>query len=141
MFKNWAVALLLGIVSLGVMADDEEDSEVCSRATLNGSYGFVMDGTIQPFGQVALSGVIRTNGAGAFSGGEVASIGGQVMRATYSGSYSVNTDCTGQAQYQIVAPNFVATRSVAFVITKGGKEFFIISTVPGSIVSGKAQRQ
>lgn len=140
MFKNLAVALLLGSVSFGVMADDD-DGDACSRATLNGSYGFVMDGTIQPFGPVALSGVIRTNGAGAFSGGEVASIGGQILQATYSGSYTVNPDCTGQAQYQLIAPNFVSTRSVAFVITKDGKEFFIISTVPGSVISGKAQRQ
>lgn len=141
MFKYWAVALLLGSVSFGAMADDDGQSDVCSSATLNGSYGFVMNGTIQPFGQVALSGVIRANGAGAFSGGEVASIGGQIMQATYSGSYTVNPDCTGQAQYQLVAPNFVSTRSMAFVITKGGKEFFLISTVPGSIISGTAQRQ
>lgn len=139
MFKYWAVALLLGSVPFGAMADDE--SSACSPATLNGSYGFVMDGSIQPFGQVALAGVIRANGAGAFSGAEVASVGGQITRASYSGSYTVDPDCTGQAQYQIVAPNFVATRSVAFVITKGGKELFLISTVPGSTISGTAQRQ
>lgn len=142
MFKYVAVALVLAVSSFNAFADDDDDDRVtvCSRATLNGNYGFAMDGTMQPVGPVALAGIIRANGAGAFSGVEVASIGGQIVQATYTGSYTVNPDCTGQAQYQLVAPNFVATRSMAFVITNGGKEFFMMSTVPGSVISGKAQR-
>ena len=139
MLKRFALASLLFVACSTAFADDDDD--VCSKATLNGNYGFLMDGTIQPFGPVVLSGIIRSNGRGAFSGVETASVGGQIYQATFSGSYTVNADCSGSAQYQLVAPNLVMSRSVAFVITKGGAEFFIMSTVPGSIVGGKAQRQ
>lgn len=134
------VSLLLLIACSNASADDDGHS-VCSNATINGNYGFSMTGSIQPFGNVALSGTIRSNGRGSFSGVEMASIGGQIAQATYSGAYSVNADCTGTAQYQLVAPNLVMSRSINFVITKRGAEFFMLSTVPGSILAGKAQRQ
>lgn len=141
MLKRFALASLLFVACSTAFADDDDDEKECSKATLNGNYGFLMDGTIQPFGPVVLSGIIKSNGRGAFSGVETASVGGQIYQATFTGSYTVNAVCSGSAQYQLVAPNLVMSRSVAFVITKGGAEFFIMSTVPGSIVGGKAQRQ
>lgn len=140
MLKSFAAALFFLAACSNAFADDD-GPYICSTNTLNGNYGFAMDGTIQPMGSVALAGTIRSNGRGAFSGVEMASVGGQVYQATYSGSYSVNADCTGSAHYQLVAPNLVMSRSVAFVITKRGAEFFMLSTVPGSVLSGKAQRQ
>lgn len=141
MLKRFALALFFVAACSSASADDEYETYTCSNATITGNYGFSMSGTIQPFGNVAMVGTIRSNGRGSFSGVETASVGGQIYQATYSGTYSVSADCTGSAQYQLIAPNFVMSRSIAFVITKKGAEFFILSTVPGSVLSGKAQRQ
>lgn len=138
MLKHLVVGLLF-VACSPVFANDDGRGR-CSNATINGNYGFSMTGSIQPIGNVALSGTIRSDGHGSFSGVEMGSVGGQIVQATYTGTYAVNADCTGTAQYQLVAPNLVMSRTISFVITKRGAEFFMLSTVPGSILSGKAQR-
>lgn len=67
MLKHLVVGLLF-VACSPVFANDDGRGR-CSNATINGNYGFSMTGSIQPIGNVALSGTIRSDGHGSFSGG------------------------------------------------------------------------
>ena len=78
----------------------------CSLATVQGSYALFGHGTITgplpglpppPF-PTNHSGIVIFDGAGNFSGSEVASVGGLIMPATFKGIYAVNPDCTASAE-------------------------------------------
>jgi hypothetical protein len=104
-----AFGLLLALTggSVVVHADEEdatatlESAETCSNASLHGTYGFSFhrvnlnpDGTRAS--EFAGVGVETLDGHGAITSGRLMSVfGGQPSALTFTGTYSVNADCTG----------------------------------------------
>ena len=90
----------------GLVQTVEAAPGVCSLATMQGSYALFGQGTITgsltgfrppPF-PTNHSGIVIFDGAGNFSGSEVASVGGSIVPATFTGTYIVNPDCTASAE-------------------------------------------
>jgi hypothetical protein len=114
----------------------------CSVATLSGNYGFNNPGFIAPGHSnkgaevpFAAVGVITLDGAGNTSGTYTLAVKGGISSGnTFSGTYTVNSDCTGSTTVQ-GAPNS------NFVILGGGAEIFGIETSPGFTGTLDAKRE
>lgn len=107
----------------------------CSLATLTGNYGFTSSGFTTPNHSIKGTEVpFAVVGAGAFDGAGNFSItytlairGGISQGLTTSGTYTVNSDCTGTATFTAGA---AAGTTENMVIVSGGAEVFQIITTP-----------
>jgi len=84
-----------------VQAKDEDDGNDgrpgnCSLRTLNGHYGDSFSGTIVGLGPIAGIGVTNFDGRGNLTGTDTVNINGSGgIPETSTGTYTVNSDCTG----------------------------------------------
>jgi hypothetical protein len=107
----WAAGVLLllvglaGVLAMGtVYAEDENATKAkCSEATLDGTYLFADEGFVikdnekVPF---AASGYEVYDGNGHTKGVSTINVNGKVSsKETFSGTYTVNADCTGSSTY------------------------------------------
>ena len=127
-----------------VQAQDEGDDRGgspgnCSLGTLNGSYGDTISGTIVGFGPIAAIGVTNFDGNGHFTGTDTVNINGSGgIPETSTGTYTVNSDCTG-TRVQTFPDGRVV--SASFVIVNHGKEFLLVNTAPGLVITGSGKKQ
>jgi len=92
-------------------------------------------------GTLAVVGLMVANGSGRLTDiTSSSSIDGQITRFyTYTGSYTVNPDCTGSlTMYSGTSGQPV---NYDFVIAKGGAELFLVGTDSGLAVTGTAIHQ
>jgi hypothetical protein len=91
-----------GTLDTGLVRTVHAAQGTCSRATVQGSYVVFGQGTITgplpgfpppPF-PTNHSGIVSFDGAGNFTGSEMASLDGLVGPATFTGTYTVNPNCT-----------------------------------------------
>ena len=97
------LAIILGATFLslapGARAQDEPG---CSSASVAGKWGFTTNGTVVGIGPRASIGILTLDGVGNLRNGKAtASLNGSVTDETFSGTYSVNPDCTGKLAIQI----------------------------------------
>jgi hypothetical protein len=131
-FTMAAVTVLALAMSLTAQAQDKG----CSNATLRGSYAQTGSGVItappDQAGPFANVGTLVFDGKGGLAGTLVANSNGSSSPATETGTYTVNSDCTGAYTVQI-AP-FGITSQAFFAIDSNGDELEIIVTDPGSVI-------
>jgi hypothetical protein len=120
--------LVLGVLAVGSgYAKNENAAKAkCSEATLDGTYLFAQNGVElkgndqRPF---ALAGYEVFDGNGKVKGVDSSNFNGEITRnERFSGTYSVNADCSGTATYsdgtrydQFIAPD---GSILTFVLTK-----------------------
>jgi hypothetical protein len=74
-----------------------QDEGVCSDATVAGKWGFTTNGTVGGVGPRASLGILTLDAAGNVRNGKAtASLNGNITEETFSGTYTVNPDCTGK---------------------------------------------
>ncbi len=99
--------------------------EGCSEATLNGAYGFHRWG-VTPQGvlldEVALG---NFDGQGNFTSEGTLSLGDEISRTSFAGTYVVNPDCS------YIGYNSDGVEIYRGVIVDGGKEAFLLRMNPG----------
>lgn len=123
--------------------DNTGDKEKrCSNRTLNGSYGFTVEGLLGiPGGGTQIRGVIlqEYDGNGHLTQVEHVVVDGAPPSETWtpgSGTYTVNADCTGSATITIPSsggPPLV----VFFVVTKHGRMVREVSNGNAIIATGE----
>jgi hypothetical protein len=126
-----------------VHAQDENSG--CSLTSLKGPYAVEGQGTVvvqlpglpAPPAPLAESSLANFNGAGAFSGHGTVSIGGAALNTTFTGTYTVNSDCTGNLT---VNTNLGLTIQEAFVVIGGGRRFITTETDPLAVVERRVER-
>jgi hypothetical protein len=117
--------------------------------TLNGGYGVLEQGAIvkqipgfpfPPPYPVVLAANATYDGAGNESGTFATSIGGLVLTGTFTGTYTVNSDCTYTEEFVATPPG--VSLHVSGVITGSGtfKEIRYIYTDPDRVVYGTAKK-
>lgn len=137
------VALMLLIIVPNLRA-------TCSNESLHGTYGYFSQGFVSVTADIspalflpqAQTGLATFDGRGSSSGTYTISStdpAGEVSRGTFTGTYAVNSDCTGTAEVLIDTGGSV---HLDFVILSP-TEFVSINTDAGSsiIYSGKKIRQ
>ncbi|MEH1857403.1 MAG: hypothetical protein V7L21_05240 [Nostoc sp.] len=132
--QGFFTTLIIGTVSVLTISDaisqkvNAEAAPSCNNATITGSYGATFTGTVleKPIASVALYKFNGTRNVQAIS--SVNSVNGTISTDNPSGTYSVKQDCT----VQIVFSN---SDTYSGIIVDGGKEIFLIATVPGSVIT------
>ena len=95
-----------------------EESHACSLARSAGKWSFTDQGTVLGIGSRTAVGVFTLDRTGNLQNGvATASLAGAVASETFSGTYTVNGDCTGTITVQISASGteiLTVTLSIAF---------------------------
>jgi len=130
---------LVGVMAIGTgYAKDETDAVKCSNATLEGTYLFAQDGVeIKGNDQLpfANAGYEVFDGNGKVKGVQSANINGKITRnERFSGTYSVNADCTSTATYSD------GTRYDQFIAPDGSELTFALSKPSEIVTSGFESR-
>jgi hypothetical protein len=112
----------------------------CSNADLTGSYGFSFNGTnLEMNVRFIIVGRFDADGKGNFKGTDSESVNGKVARGPFTGTYTLNPDCTGSGTLHFEGANFEA--KLDFVLVSDGDEIFLIDIGGGNLESGTAKRQ
>lgn len=149
-FFGILVAVLATLFISGAVTKLHAAPPACNLSDLQGSYGYVGQGaqvtsTFTSF--VAVFGILGFDGTGRVSGSfNLANSSGvtSVASGSYSGSYSVNPDCSGSLTLLTIGGTSVFFADI--VIVENGHEFLFYSpngtaTVSPSIVSGSGKKQ
>lgn len=109
----FALALVASL-AVPVHADDDH----CSLKRAAGKWSFTDNGTVVGVGPRVAVGILTLDSAGNVSNGvATSSLNGAVAQETFSGTYTVNSDCTGTIQVTIYsggAELFAVTLNSAF---------------------------
>jgi len=112
----------------------------CSDANITGKYGYLVYGFDSSGNPTATLGYMKANGKGTFTGTEAVADDGNVeQNIPVSGTYSINSDCTGSGT--IKAKGGKNTDTFALVVVSAGKTLQVLSTDTGSVQGGTAQAQ
>jgi hypothetical protein len=112
---------------------DRVRTRVCTSGVAEGRYGYTFNGTIVGVGTTTAVGVLTVDSLGNLSFADTQSINGQVNRRTFTGTYTINADCTGRAV-------FSTGLTGDFVLTDQGREIRVIITTSGTVISGEGKR-
>jgi len=114
----------------------------CSLANVAGSYGYTANGFIaigpSSFVPVAAAGRITFDGNGLVTGTQTRVVAGSSLDETYSGTYSVNSNCTGS--FTVLVEPDTRTSTVDLVWTNNANGASAVFTTPGFILTATAQR-
>lgn len=128
-------AALMVVAGVG-LAHPAEGAERCSVATLRQSYGYRINGFVgdsAPFAPFTTVGIQTFDGAGRFTAKNTTAIGSEItIDFTFSGTYTVNADCSGT-----MTADF---GKLHFVIVSNGDELFVVSIDKGNNWSGVFKR-
>ena len=136
-----AIALMLGGNAL---AQDSSNTGLhCTNATFHGDYGFTVNGTIIPGGTggptIYIQGVqmIHADGQGNLTDNEALILNGTPLVnnppsyfSLHTGSYAINSDCTGLAFLTNAPTGGVNFIWLSFVMDKRGKQVRMVGVPP-----------
>ena len=130
---------LLFLISTCAFAQDRGHERRCSNATLKGNYGFAIMGT-RPTGPPpapveSFIGLAITNydGHGNLTqtyGTSHGSIGGDSSTDTGSGTYEINSDCSGTATLNLTGRQTPVTLRLWVVVVDGGDQINLVVMTP-----------
>ncbi len=90
------VIVFVAMLVLSMAATAQAESSACSLARAAGTYGFTDNGTVVGVGPRIAVGIFTLDAAGNVKNGKAtSSLNGTVTAETFSGTYTVNSDCTG----------------------------------------------
>ena len=81
---------------------------------------------------------LMNSGHGNFSGSSTADFGGSAFPVAFTGTYTVNANCTGSLTAD-AGPSGINHRDL--VIVDAGKEVEFVSTDPGLVIAGYMKKQ
>jgi len=115
---TWMVGLFAVILTVGMVAPARADDHQCSLARAAGKWSFTDNGTVVGIGPRIATGVFTLDGAGNLQNGlATSSLNGTIAEETFSGTYTVNPNCTGTLSGEIFVSGvelFAVTLNLAF---------------------------
>ena len=149
-----ATTVLLVIAGLTALTGSkafklQANPPACTTAILQGGYGAGTSGLINSSGNpndirirtfvpFAEAVYFAFDGHGHLSGSSTADYGGFIFPVTFTGTYTVNENCTGSLTVD-AGSNGIVHRDL--VIVDGGKEVEFVSTDPGIVIAGYMKKQ
>jgi hypothetical protein len=144
--KTFAIAttalVVFTIAALRSPIAQAQDQTGCDATTITGGYGFNLKGFVYDSRGnsylLASIGRLEADGNGALNGTDTFSFDGTIVKRKMTGTYTINSDCTGSASLQ---NSDNSTAHLDLVVVNNGKEINVIQTDPGFIFSGVLKRQ
>jgi hypothetical protein len=125
--------IVVAVVLLLSCFNNSARAEVCNSQHLRGTYALTLSGfrtlltppqAIGAFSPIAVGGTFRFDGNGSVSRFLLVSFAGQVFPVSDTGSYSVNTDCSGSTSFSDIPEThnlyIVDEKTVAIVTSTTG---------------------
>lgn len=114
-----------------------EGTAVCTDLGVKHNYSMKLTGSVTSIGQVAFVGQLVLNGTGSITGTSTLSLNGSIVSAVpVTGTYTINSNCTGTAQ---ITPKGQSPINLALVVVSADKEMLAVETDTNTIVSGTLQ--
>ena len=136
-------AIAAAVLVLSMAPGAKAQNRGCSDSIIKGTFAFTSDGsrTTPPAlaGAFAEVGTQTFDGVGGTTGTAILSSNGRIVQVTWTGTYTVNPDCTGTFTL-LISPFGVTIRSY-FVVGNNATEFLAIETEPGLIITRTGRRQ
>lgn len=111
-------SLVALVLTVGLAAPAHADDNNCSLARSAGKWSFTDQGTVVGIGPRTAMGVFTFDGEGNLQNGiATSSLNGAIASETFSGTYTVNPDCTGTISIDIFSSGteiLAVTLSIAF---------------------------
>jgi len=98
------------------LAAQATDFAHCTKAAVAGKWTFTTNGSIPGIGPVAAVGSYVSDGSGKLAGSQTRSLNGDVADETFTGTLTVNPDCTGTAVIQVFEAGEVVRTSTLSLI-------------------------
>jgi hypothetical protein len=116
----------------------------CTVASLKGAYGLAINGFYYDAngfqGFYSSAGLAVADGNGSITGTDTVNLDGTPTRGRkFTGTYTVNSDCTGATSLKDASGNVLA--NLDLVITNGGKDVALVDYDTDTILSGTAKLQ
>jgi hypothetical protein len=122
-----------------------QSAQTCDATAFSGGYGYGFNGfAYDSQGNLyilAATGRMVFDGAGNVSGADSYSADGTVGKRTYTGTYTVNSDCTGSMTLQFNSGDPTIGAHSNVVAVNNAKEINIIETDTNFILSGTLKKQ
>jgi hypothetical protein len=153
MRKTWFVLILGAALFGGGMLTSHHLTPVrtvhaqsgCDASTLSGAYGYNLTGYVydsQGYSYfLASAGRLVPDGGGGLSGTETLSFDGTIVHRTYTGTYTMNDDCTGSMVWQVTQGNSTVTVHADIVAVNNAREINFVQTDQPFIFSGVFKKQ
>ena len=117
----------------------------CDLTSLSGAYGYGLTGyAYDNQGNlyiIASAGRLVADGNGGVSGADTYSFDGTIGKRSYTGTYTMNTDCTGSVALQISVGNTTGAAHGDIVSVNNGNEINFVQTDTNYILSGVFKKQ
>ena len=119
--KSRLTSLCWGIFLFVVLLGGTPSAQAahCSLAGVAGTYGFTLSGVVNlPTGAVAIAAVGKAvlDSNGEVSGTEARSVGGGYADETFTGTFTVNADCTGTTTLQFFESGQLVRTSILSIV-------------------------
>ncbi len=152
--KRKMVTRTLAIVFFAALAlgmAPSAQAQECSLASAAGKWGFTTNGTVVGVGPRASQGILTLDAAGNLLDGKAtSSLNGSVTHETFSGTYTVNPDCTGTFAIDLFnqSGNKILTLAGDIVLddnVRGLRLIFTSAVLPngtplGTVITGDGKR-
>ena len=113
----------------------------CSLRGVSGRYGYTTAGAIPTLGPVAAVGQVTLDASGNLTGAQTASFNGAIVPETISGTYTVNSDCTGTATVNVYHGGVLArTTNLAVIFDDNERELRAIFMTSGTVLTLQGKR-
>ena len=127
--KSLAPLLITLFALAAVSAAHASDARRCSTASVAGKFGFTTTGSVPAIGAVAATGIFTQDASGNITGTQTRSLNGDIADETFTGTATVNPDCTGTDTIQVFESGIlVRTTTLHVVYDDNGREARAIFT-------------
>jgi hypothetical protein len=110
-----------------------QGTATCSNLGVKHTYSMQATGLFLADGQIAAAGQLIFNGSGSLTGTLTSSVNGSVSSLPVTGTYQINSNCTGTATF---TPQGQSAINLSVVIVNSAKEMMFIETDANTVVSG-----
>jgi len=133
-------SILCAIVTLGASSALLAHDGPCTYRSVSGDWGYTTDGTRNGVGLVAGAGGLTLDRNGNVSNGaQTVSFAGTIAEETFSGTYTLNSDCTASMTVDVVSPIAPRTSHLNLIFVSDSNGVLGIFADDGTIltVNGK----